>query len=345
MKQVSEKIDKKPITKEQHFVPQFYLKKFLNQEGKLEILDCERLKIVANRTPKNVCKGEYFYSTNDKIDEVSQLLEDELSRLEDGISKKYDEITNIIIEGKQMSFEDRVLVATFMASLYTRGVYMRKQIKKMSANTIKQIMKLQFESKNIDKQLNKLEEKLKKKISKKERKELIDFVVNGEYDVMTNNASHLRFMAEMEGFRNLFLGKYWTIYISKSSKKFITSDNPVIETFPDWHGKMFWGATFLQRTHHFSLTPEIMIVATNSDNLNHKNIYVKRIKRKTLFDNKKDNDKILELNFVYPRFAEEYVYSINKESLKDIIDSANLYDKQIKEKQKMMFNEILKEIK
>jgi hypothetical protein len=51
--------------------------------------------------------------------------------------------------------------------------------------------------------------------------------------------------------------KDWFVYISKSKSEFITSDNPVGETFPKI--KTFWGASFLDREHYFALSPEIMI--------------------------------------------------------------------------------------
>ena len=55
---------------------------------------------------------------------------------------------------------------------------------------------------------------------------------------------------------------------------------------------------------------------------------MRKIKKKTLFDNKEHNDKILELNFQHPRNAIAYAYASSPDLLQDIVDSANLYDKQ-----------------
>ena len=113
------------ITKNQHYVPQFYLRKFANDEDKLEILDCERRKVVASRSPKSVCNEEYYYSANNKLDEVSQALEKEFQRIESDISKVYDSIAKKFVNFEQIAESDKMLVATFMSLQYLRGPYMR----------------------------------------------------------------------------------------------------------------------------------------------------------------------------------------------------------------------------
>jgi hypothetical protein len=318
-------------TKDQHYVPQFYLKKFVNADNKLEILDCDRRKLVIARTPKSVCNEEYFYSVNNTLDEASQVLEKEFQRIEDHISKYYDGIALKFVEFQEITEEDKMQIATFMSMQYLRGPYMRKRIKKMDENVIKEITKMRFGSESIHDSFDRLEEKTGEKTSEKQRKEVIEFAKKGDYTVETSNASHLRMLGEMEGFRNLLFGKEWTVYISKSSKKFITSDNPVIEIFPKWAGKTFWGPDFMQRTHQFALTPEVLIIADEPRNLP-KEPTMGKIKRKTFFDNRVHNDKILELNFPSARFAMAYAYANNKDLLQAIIDSDDLYKKQLAQK-------------
>ncbi|MGI5870293.1 MAG: DUF4238 domain-containing protein [Kiritimatiellia bacterium] len=312
------------ITKNQHYVPQFYLRKFANDEDKLEILDCERRKVVASRSPKSVCNEEYYYSANNKLDEVSQALEKEFQRIESDISKVYDSIAKKFVNFEQIAESDKMLVATFMSLQYLRGPYMRKQIQRMNEQMIKQITKLHFGSSHIHKFFDQHEKETGEKLTEQQRNEVIEFAQKGEYRVEMGNAAHLHLIGEMEGFRNLLFGKEWQVYISKSSKKFITSDNPVIELFPEWTGKFFYGPTFLQRTHQFSMTPDILIVATDPRNPPE----IVKVKRKTLFDNKEHNEKILELNFQHPRNAIAYAYASSSDLLQDIVDSANLYDKQ-----------------
>ena len=320
-------MDNQQITKDQHYVPIFYLNKFVNKDKKLEILDCELKKIVVARTPKNVCNEEYFYSLNNKKDQVSQELEKHFQTLESEISKIYDGIAKKILNLEEITFDDKMNIATFMSMQYLRGTYMRKQIKRNEENFIKQTMKMRFGSGDTTKIFDRLEKEIGKKISNKERNNVIEFVEKGEYSVATNNSSHLNLITKMENFSNLFFGKEWLVYISKSSKKFITADNPLLELFPDWTGKFSYGPDFLQRTHHFAMTPEILIVATYPKNPP----YPGKIKRKTFFDSQKDNFKILDLNFQYPRYADRYAYASEKASLQDVIDWLDSAEKKDKE--------------
>ncbi len=314
------------ITKNQHYVPQFYLRKFANSNDKLEILDCGRRKVVASRSPKSVCNEEYYYSANNQLDEVSQALEKEFQRIESDISKVYDDIMGKFINFEQITENDKILVSTFMSLQYLRGPYMRKQIQRVNEQMVKQITKLQFSSPHIHKFFEQHEKESGEKLTEQQRNEVIKFAQKGEYRVEMGNAAHLNLIGEMEGFRNLLFGKEWLVYISKSNKKFITSDNPVIELFPEWTGKFVYGPSFLQRTHQFSMTPDILIIATNPRNPP----AIGAVKRKTLFDNMEHNAKILELNFQHPRNATAYAYARDKNSLQDVIDSANLYNKQHK---------------
>ncbi len=326
------------ITKDQHYVPQFYLKKFINEVGKLEILDCEHRKIVQSRTPKSVCYEEYFYSANNELDEASQEIEKEFERIETKISDAYGGIVERFINFKEITLDDKILISTFMSMQYLRGPYMRKQIKRMSESVIKQITQMRYGSDDINHSLDKFEIQTGEKISAQERKDLIKLARSGNYNVETNNVTHLQMFAEMEGFRNLFFAKDWLVYVSKSNKKFITSDSPIIEIFPEWTSKFFYGPSFLQRIHQFAMTPEIFIVAND-----HKNSSgIGKIKRKTLFDNEKHNNKILELNFEYPRNAIAYAYANNKNSLNDILNVVDLYDKKQEEKLNQIIQSVIR---
>lgn len=320
---MSDNEQEQSATKNQHYVPKFYLKRFVNKDDKLEILDCEHRRIGKPRSPKSVCSEVYFYSVNDEYDEVSQEIENEFQRFESSIAKHYDEVADRFASFQEIRTSDKLLVATFMSMLYLRGPYMRKQINRMNADMIKQITKMRYSSPSIYEEIDEIAKEEGLNLTDKDKQEVIDFAVSGDYDVVTNNASHLRFLGEMDGFRNLLFHKHWLVYVSKSSKKFITSDNPVIELFPDWTGKFFYGPSFLQRTHCFAMRPDIYIIAMYPhDDVGNK------VKRKTLFDNPKDNDKILELNFNHPRNANAFAYASDTNSLQDIVDSANLFDKQ-----------------
>jgi len=141
-------------------------------------------------------------------------------------------------------------------------------------------------------------------------------MIQGKYSLEFNNAQHMMMFENHEGFTNLFCGQDWTVYISKSEKRFVTSDNPVVVVVPERVG--FYGPTFLERTHCFALTPEICIEARYP-----RKETGKKIKRKLLF--KGDEMKVLPLNMILASQAHEYAYATDKQSLEDILEMAKRF--------------------
>lgn len=81
-------------------------------------------------------------------------------------------------------------------------------------------------------------------------------IMNGDYQVEISSVQHLKMLQEMRGFANLFFAQYWRVVLSQIERKFITSDNPVSEFAPPRQG--IYGATFLERTYHFPLSPDMV---------------------------------------------------------------------------------------
>jgi len=55
---------------------------------------------------------------------------------------------------------------------------------------------------------------------------------SGEYELtFENNANHLNLIANCADFHRWFVIKKWRFYLAKGSKKFITTDTPVVEVF------------------------------------------------------------------------------------------------------------------
>lgn len=72
------------ITERQHFVPKFYLKKFINANNEIEVLDCEQKMILSPRGTKGICYESFFYGIKTgQIDETSQQIEQIFQQMED----------------------------------------------------------------------------------------------------------------------------------------------------------------------------------------------------------------------------------------------------------------------
>src|ERR1700761_3049935 len=117
------------MTKYQHFVPQFYLRRFLNQNSVVEVLDKKLMKCATPRGTKKIGGAEFFYGVETGIaDAASQQIEEWFGKIESFISEHLDEIVEKILSDKQIEVADKWIIAFLMSMLWMRGQEMRKQI-------------------------------------------------------------------------------------------------------------------------------------------------------------------------------------------------------------------------
>lgn len=313
--------EKYQITKKQHFVPQFYLKKFINSNNNVEVLDCKNKKIISPYGIKGICYEEFFYGMKTgEQDGISQQIEGMFQKMEDWIAKGLDAVILKILNNEQILDDEKWLIAFLMSMLWIRGPIMRKQINTMSEKVMKHVNLFHFSHPEIDGWFDQIDEEKGKITSSEEREEIKKMVLDGEYSLEFNNYHHIAMFDSFKGFANLFFGQYWTVFISKCKKKFVTSDNPIAVLIPKQEG--FYGASFLERTHCFALTPEIYILARNPMKASGN-----KLRRESLFE--KDERKILNLNMVLCARAVEYVYASEAQILEDILNFSRVNQKPI----------------
>lgn len=281
-------------------------------------MDCERRQIVLPRGPKGICHDEFFYGIETgKADEISQNIEKALKIIEDALSKDIPTFITNIMEGNQISHDEKWNIAALMSLLWVRGPVMRSQINNTSEDMMKQMLAYMFSGPIGDDIITRANEESGVEITEDIKDAYKKMMQEGEFSVKFNNCLHLGMFKEMTGYANLFNAQHWTVHISKASKKFITSDNPVAMHIPKRAG--WYGPTFLERTHYFSLTPEICIQARYASNKCGKNLV-----RKTLFE--KDRETILMLNMQIVQMAHQYAYATDRGSLEDILNFVRLMD-------------------
>jgi len=301
------------MTKNQHFVPKFYLRKFTNSENLVEVLDRDSMTCERARGTKRICSADFFYGIETGIpDDVSQRVEDWLKKREDFIGDSIDSITAKILDYKQIEPLDKWTIALLMSMLWIRGQAMRQQIHRIEKETTEWMIQTEY-SIQPDRLFNEYEKKKGVTISPELRQKLQEMMVNKGFEIKPNNWHHLKNLENINDFANLFYFQYWTVFISKVSAKFVTSDNPVAVRFPKEKG--IYGKTFSERSHYFSLTPDIFIVATESRDPPEKQGI--RLKRKTLFGGSERD--ILEFNIILARQAQQYLYAQKKTDLEAMI--------------------------
>lgn len=298
------------ITRKQHFVPQFYLKPFLNDSGQVEVMNCQHGRLGIPKSPKSICYRHFFYGLETgTYDESSQAIEACFSELEDKLSKCMPELVNKILNNEHMYGQEKWTISLLMSMLWIRVPSFRQWSKQSQEKMLKDTMGIASQFPGFEKGFDRVEKELDTVISDENREKIRTMFLEGAYNVEINNHLHHKMFESIENFANLFFAQYWTVYISNSNRKFVTSDNPVSIVTPK--RDTFYGAGFLERKHYLSLTPKICIVSSypNTDG--------KNIKRKCLYE--KDSQKVLEINSILADRAYEYTYSQEKKELDELI--------------------------
>ncbi len=310
--------NQKQIVTDQHFVPQFYLKRFVNPDGLLERLVLPTATILSKaKSPKAECNEAFFYATKTGIkDEVSQHVEDFWGQIEDFISPNLDEVERQITNNEQLTEHNLTMLAHLASMLWMRTPHFRKMLEHNMSNFEKQIYKLRASNPDFAKNLIETLKDKRSELTLEKAEEVREFILGGEYDITFNNAVHLQLMvSSFEGFRNLFYNAKWRFYIAKGKRRFVTSSVPCVEIFPQ-ERKSFYGPTFYCRKHFFPLSPTIMIEAINPL------LAGKRVKRKCITDEDVFDLNIQQANWSYIENEPQYsrCYAQRKQELEELVE-------------------------
>lgn len=296
------------ITKKQHYVPQFYLRQWVDETGcfypiKIKTKIPPKLSISNKKSnPKNFCFEKFFYAQyTGQQDDISQFLEKNFADIEKVFSEKLSVLENKILNNQQITNEDKYHLSEFMIFFWLKGKEYRLTSQKISEDAIKQINKLfVYDIDRIP------EAKAKMKRFGLTKKDMIDFAEKGEYKIEFGNMHHLALMKDMYGFCNLLSAKYWKVYISRNGE-FITSDTPYLDMATS---KGFWGNDFLSREQSFVLSPKVIIIAQYP-----KNKSGKKIVRKDISSNK---SLIQGMNYYRLMNSIQFGFHRNKQLLKEL---------------------------
>ncbi|HTK33007.1 MAG TPA: DUF4238 domain-containing protein [Candidatus Paceibacterota bacterium] len=273
--------NKEKITEDQHYVPQFYLKQWLDPTGgfypvKIEEKIPPKLKIFDKKSDQSrFCYENFFYAQHTGVaDEVSQVIEKKFAEIEAIFSNELPILEKKIVNCEQISESEKFHLAECMIFLHFRGKKYLDQSKKMTDEVTKQMMKhwVQY----IDKSPK---SKARMEESGLTKEQMVDYVHKGEFTVDYGNMHHLQIMKDMGGFCNILSAKFWRVYISHEGH-FITTDAPYLD-MPVTN--TFFGNDFLSREQSFILSPRVMIVALYPNNNNGKKFVRKDITNNRAF--------------------------------------------------------------
>jgi len=197
-----------PYPKKHHYVPQFYLKSFTNNnKEQLYVLDKENKKIFIQNI-KEICEQNYFYAFSED-DEYNFMLEEHLGKKENKfscvINKVIDDIEGYyFIKNKsieKLTHDDKKTIIEFIIYQIIR---VPKYINKLFAMVIPQFK--QFNTDDGVEQTN---------------KQIINDVKKYTFP---------NYFSRINEIVSILLRKNWTFFIISNdiNNKFISSDNPVL---------------------------------------------------------------------------------------------------------------------
>lgn len=207
-------------TKNQHFVPQFYLKLFAEENGKFSVWDIKKNLILNQQQPRNFAAARYFYDMDEnqlkqvleplfiliptlktKIDlSDSQFFEHYFSRCESNAKRMFDSI----LQNPEELFvkENQHMLILFLYSLSKRTEYFRKE--------------LIYLCNEINKHIEGMKIQNKEKVEK--------------YDAKSMHMSEILDIINMIEIDAFFIEDYeWFIGYNKSDINFIIGDNPATD--------------------------------------------------------------------------------------------------------------------
>ena len=302
----------KQITKSQHFVPRFYLKRFA-LEGLIQVFDVRAKRIGKPRPFGSVCYEKFFYAVETGVqDEISQAYEESFGRFENIIDKALPGIAERALN-RQLTDDDLDKIAGFMSAQWIRTRYFREWLNKMYCEILKQLFKKLPSFSGFPDYVRSTEEG--RETTDEQMEELKRFIQSGAYEIpRSNNALHFKFMRNEDfiGFYKLLLAKKWRIIHSKESHHFITSDNPVVQWIPPTKG--IFGPTFMDRVHFLPLTPNILIETTPPGSMNPEQQPVDRLSYCAV-----NGKRVLMFNKMIANHAHQYAYASQTDEFKQLL--------------------------
>ncbi|QEE47338.1 DUF4238 domain-containing protein [Rhizobium sp. WL3] len=218
-------------TKRHHYVPEFYLRHFLDERDQVWIYDKRAEDIEASirfSDPSNVGLQGNIYSVrkedgtyDDRIDEWLQ-----------GVENKAAPIHRKLISGLMVDGQEKADYAVFLSSLATRtpailnrvaelhGAYIQSRTDKILADEQRFRQEIQnFKESPFCADPNNVDVDA-----------IAHFLKNRRYKLRINQRAGLMAFQVTDKLTDKFFEMTWSLYESQSSR-FITSDNPLVQTF------------------------------------------------------------------------------------------------------------------
>ncbi|HGM5002519.1 TPA: DUF4238 domain-containing protein [Serratia marcescens] len=245
------------IKRNQHFVPQSYLRRFTIKDERSLLWNFDKKVKDYLRSPSSVnriCCEDYYYYQIDEQGGVNHIaLEDAISEIEKIGNDCISEVINMsAMPYAYLSIEKRANIAFYIALMQTRGPAFRDAINNIYGDMAVRALEATFEDKILPEAPAVLRELI-------EEKGLLQVV---KPSILTT-VSLMHMIESARQISNSFLEKQWTLLISHKGHEFITSDNPV--TFYSKSQRCGVGPGHPNATIIFPISPNLCMCIEKGD--------------------------------------------------------------------------------
>jgi len=247
-----------------HYVPQFYLRNFSPTKGGDDIIVYKRNEKPFRSNIINIASSNDFYSVKDeKTGKKDTTIEKFFSQLE-GAAKPI--IEKLICEkNADMTEDNRIVLTHFMGFLFVRNQVFRQKTKNFYSEIMKQTIAFGAHNKEYFHEM--LKKATGKNLTKSQMERTREFALKGEYDIGYENDDHFigATLSLAKDIMPIFWGKHWKIITTKTSRSFVTSDNPMSLARPrDYIKSPFGGLGLLEADIFLPLSPDTVLLCTNN---------------------------------------------------------------------------------
>ncbi len=288
-----------PTKIKQHYVSRFYLKRFVNLFGMLEVLHLASNEFGNPKRPKSVAYAENFYKLRGEPEDEIILLERGNSILESGISRVLPIVEHNLMQGCTLTVPEMELLKILLSSLYLSGIGLRNNI----LNTPNEkLLKLYFIRAFTDGDFESYSR-------------LVEDMESPEGKLAFARETQVAYMANIEKYYDAVAPKNMQVYISRTDAEFVTSDNPSFAIPPLGSTLDLNCLDFEEYWHQFALTPKILIRVYPNTN---SRLLACPLPSIELYDKKRDRQIIAEANLICAHNAVNYLYAQNRTPLEEI---------------------------
>jgi Protein of unknown function (DUF4238) len=253
----------KQVTKEQHFVPKFYLGNFADGEM-IQVLKLRERRIGKARPYTSVCYDRFFYGVQTgTADDISQEVEAALGVVESHIAERLPAVVERCLR-HGLTGPDYSVLALLMSLQWMRTEHFRQRMQELEAKLLRDLMQKTAGFPGFTDTARRAIRDSGGEPTDEAIERLRKFLRERRYELKVGNSTHILFMFQgdsLVGFHNLLLAQDWRVLLAKGRYRFVTTDNPVAEVFPP--RKSIYGHTFLERHHYLPVSPDVLIECTN----------------------------------------------------------------------------------